>query len=112
MRISTSNAVHGWSGVVGPLEAFAGPSIQLLTRSASASCIQRLCTARGSKSATAAFTAQLARDRYDCVRDALQGTSIAVGSPLMVLGAEIDNQNRQNMVLRLCMEARGYREIK
>jgi len=30
----------------------------------------------------------------------------------MVLGAEIDNQNRQNMVLRLCMEARGYREIK
>jgi hypothetical protein len=61
---------------------------------------------------TAAFTAQLARDRYDCVRDALQGTSIAVGSPLMVLGAEIDNQNRQNMVFQLCMEARGYREIK
>jgi hypothetical protein len=58
------------------------------------------------------FTAQLARDRYDCVRDALQGTSVVVGSNLMVLGAEIDKTNRQNMVFRLCMEARGYTLIK
>jgi hypothetical protein len=61
---------------------------------------------------TKEFTAQLARDRYDCVRDALQGTSVVVGSNLMVLGAEIDKTNRQNMVFRLCMEARGYTLIK
>jgi uncharacterized lipoprotein YajG len=63
-------------------------------------------------SPTKEFTSQLARDRYDCVRDALQGTSVAAGSPLMVLGAEIDNTNRHNMVFRLCMEARGYTLIK
>lgn len=61
---------------------------------------------------TKEFTSQLARDRYDCVRDALQGTSVVVGSPLMVMGSEIDKTNRQNMVFRLCMEARGYTLIK
>jgi hypothetical protein len=54
--------------------------------------------------------AQLARDKYACAQEAYNGgRSYGVaGSPLVVTAVRIDETNVQNMMFRMCMEARGY----